>query len=67
MTSDDEKSSLTLGTSVGRGKFNAGRPNGPAQGITTLGLAYEPAGRNNINVFDVVYTQKLSRRPDATP
>lgn len=59
-TSDDGDTSLALGTSIGRGKFNAGRPNGPAQGITTVGLAFEPAGRNNINVFDIVYTQKLS-------
>ena len=60
MTSEDGNSSLALGTSVGRGKFNTGHPAGPAQGYTTLGLAYEPAGRNNINVFDLVYTQKLS-------
>lgn len=58
-TSDDGNDSLSLGTSLGRGKFNAGRPNGPAQGITTIGLAYEPAGRNNINVFDVVFTHKF--------
>lgn len=59
LTSDDEKTSLALGTSLGRGKFDASRPNGPAQGITTIGLAYEPFGRNNMNVFDVVYTQKV--------
>lgn len=59
-TDDDKNNSLTLGTSVGRGKFNTGKPRGPAQGYTTVGLAYEPAGRNNINVFDVVYTTKLS-------
>ncbi len=59
-TDDEKNNSLTLGTTLGRGKFNAGRPNGPAQGTTTLGLAYEPAGRNNINVFDLVYTHKMS-------
>jgi hypothetical protein len=58
MTSDDGNTSLSLGTSLGRGKFNAGRPNGPAQGVTTIGLAYEPFGRNNYNAFDVVFTQK---------
>jgi len=58
-TSEDDKTSLTLGASLGRGKFNAGRPNGPAQGITTIGLAYEPAGRNNLNCVDVVLTQKF--------
>jgi hypothetical protein len=55
---DDAKTSLTLSTTVGRGKFNAARPNGPAQGVTTVGLAYEPFGRNNFNVFDAVLTQK---------
>jgi hypothetical protein len=58
MTSEDDKTSLTVGASIGRGKFNADRPNGPAQGITTLGLAYEPFGRNNLNCLDVVLTQK---------
>jgi hypothetical protein len=58
-TSDDEKTTLALATSLGRGKFDASRPNGPAQGITTIGLAYEPFGRNNFNVFDLVYTQKI--------
>ena len=59
-TSDDAKSTLAFGTSIGRGRFDAARPNGPLQGVTTIGLAYEPAGRNNINVFDVVYTQTLT-------
>ena len=59
MISEDEKSTLSLGTSLGRGRFDTSRPNGPAQGITTLGLAYEPFGRNNFNVFDLVYTQKV--------
>src|SRR5262249_31111629 len=57
-TSEDEKDSLALGTSLGRGKFDASRPNGPVQGITTIGLAYEPFGRNHFNVFDLVYTPK---------
>ena len=60
LTSDDEKRSFAFGTSFGQGRFNPDMPNGPAQGITTVGLAYEPFGRNNMNVFDLVYTNKLS-------
>jgi len=56
--SDDGSDRFTIGTSLGRGKFNAGRPNGPAEGITTIGLAYEPFGRNNFNDFDMVYVRK---------
>jgi hypothetical protein len=59
MTSEDEKDSLAVAADVGRGKFNASRPNGPLQGVTTIGTAYEPFGRNNINVFDLVYTHKV--------
>ncbi|HEX3152422.1 MAG TPA: outer membrane beta-barrel protein [Gemmataceae bacterium] len=59
LTSDDEKTTMVFGTSLGRGKFNAARPNGPAQGVTTLGLAYEPVGRNNFNVFDLTVAQKV--------
>jgi hypothetical protein len=55
---EDSGSTLSFGTSLGRGKFNSGRPTPPTQ--TTLGLAYEPLGRNNMNVFDLVYTQKLT-------
>jgi hypothetical protein len=55
-TSDDKKSGLTFGTSVGRGKFNAGDPFNPA----TTGLLSEPAGRNNINVFDLVGTRQIN-------
>ena len=61
LTSDDGDSFVAVGASIGRGRFNPGRPNGPVQGITTIGLAYEPAGRNNINVFDVVYSTKLDK------
>jgi Putative beta-barrel porin-2, OmpL-like. bbp2 len=49
---------VTFGTSVGRGKFNAGEPFAPA----TVGLATEPAGRNNINVFDLVWTHIFNPR-----
>ena len=55
-TDDDKKNSLTLATSLGRGKFNTSMPFGPA----TTGLMYEPAGRNNINVFDLVYTHQIT-------
>ncbi len=60
LTSDDEKQTLALSTTFGDGKFDATKPHGPVQGYTTIGLAYEPFGRNNINVFDVVYTNKLT-------
>lgn len=53
-----DDTSITFGMSLGRGRFNANRPTPPTQ--TTLGLAFEPAGRNNINVFDLLLTQKLS-------
>ncbi|MEZ6141370.1 MAG: outer membrane beta-barrel protein [Zavarzinella sp.] len=56
LTWADETDSVTFGTSVGRGKFNAGRPFAP----TTLGLMTEPAGRNNINVFDLLWTHAIS-------
>ncbi|MCC6417208.1 MAG: outer membrane beta-barrel protein [Gemmataceae bacterium] len=46
------RNTVTLATSVGRGKFNAADPFAPA----TVGLMSEGAGRNNINVFDVVWT-----------
>jgi Putative beta-barrel porin-2, OmpL-like. bbp2 len=57
-TFNDGDDSLTFGTSLGRGKFNANRPTPVSQ--NTIGLAWEPAGRNNINVFDLVYTHKVS-------
>src|SRR5262249_41523429 len=60
LTSDDEKQTLALSASIGRGRFNPDRPNGPAQGITTIGLAYEPVGRNNFNCVDLVYSHKLT-------
>ncbi|HKA06748.1 MAG TPA: outer membrane beta-barrel protein, partial [Gemmataceae bacterium] len=47
-TSEDKKTTWAIGTSIGRGKFNTGEPFAPA----TVALANEPAGRNNINVFD---------------
>lgn len=50
-TSDDEKDTVAFGTTFGRGKMNVGEPYAPA----TVGLQTEPAGRNNINVFDLVW------------
>jgi Putative beta-barrel porin-2, OmpL-like. bbp2 len=55
-TSDDKKTTWSLGTSLGRGKFNTGEPFAP----TTISLPFEPAGRNNINVFDFTYSTEVS-------
>lgn len=55
-TWNDGDDSLTFGTSVGRGAFNSGRPNFN----TTAGLSAETLGRNNINVFDVLYKHKVN-------
>ncbi len=55
-TSDDKNTVQTFGTSIGRGKFDAGDPFNPA----TAGLMSEPAGRNNINVFDYVLSRKFN-------
>ena len=49
---------VTFGTSVGRGKMNTGEPYNPP----TYGLMTEPAGRNNINVFDVVWNHVITSR-----
>lgn len=55
-TFNDGDDAVTIGTSLGRGRFNQARPNRS----TTTGLAWEPAGRNNINVFDIVWTHKVT-------
>jgi hypothetical protein len=49
---------VTFGTLVGRGKINAGDAFDPA----TVGTQTEPAGRNNFNVFDLVYTHVFNAR-----
>jgi hypothetical protein len=54
----NKKDAFAVGTSVGRGKFNAAEPYEPA----TVALPYEPAGRNNINVFDFVWTRVVNPR-----
>src|SRR5262249_11339496 len=57
-TSPDKRDTVALGTSLGRGKFNAGEPFAAA----TVATANEPAGRNNVNVFDLVYTHAFNPR-----
>jgi hypothetical protein len=52
------RNTVTLATSLGRGKFNPGAPTPPNQ--TTVALATEPYGRNNFNAFDLVYTHTFS-------
>ncbi len=48
----NQRDNVQLGWSLGRGKFNADAPFNPA----TVALAQEPAGHNNFNALDVVYT-----------
>jgi hypothetical protein len=55
-TALDKQDIVTFGWTLGRGKFNAGAPYAPA----TAGEQYEPAGRNNINVLDLVYTHNFT-------
>ncbi len=50
------RNTVTLATTLGRGKFNAGALFAPA----TVALADEPNGRNNFNAFDLVYTHTFS-------
>jgi hypothetical protein len=45
---------VQLGTSFGRGKFNPAYPSPPQQ--TTVALPTNPFGKNNENVFDLLYT-----------
>jgi hypothetical protein len=52
------RNTVTIATSLGRGKFNPAFPTPPQQ--STAALATEPFGRNNFNVFDVVYTHMFS-------
>jgi hypothetical protein len=55
-THPNQKDTFTLGASMGRGKFNEGEPFLPA----TVALPFEPAGRNNINVLDFVWTHTIN-------
>lgn len=52
------RNTVTLATSLGRGKFNPAFATPPNQ--STAALATEPFGRNNFNAFDVVYTHTFS-------
>jgi hypothetical protein len=52
------RNTVTLATSLGRGKFNPAFATPPQQ--TTVALATEPFGRNNFNAFDLVYTHTFS-------
>lgn len=54
--SPDQRDNVQLGWALGRGKFNAGAPFSPA----TVALAQEPAGHNNFNAIDVVYTHTFN-------
>ncbi|MCS6850096.1 MAG: outer membrane beta-barrel protein [Gemmataceae bacterium] len=51
------KDAVTLGWSLGAGIFGAQYPYEP----TTIALPWEPAGRNNINVVDFVWTHVFNR------
>lgn len=57
-TSKDKQDIVAYGMSVGRGKFNAGKPFAPS----TFATANEPAGRNNINVFDICWNHTFNPR-----
>jgi Putative beta-barrel porin-2, OmpL-like. bbp2 len=57
-TSAAKRDTVALGTSVGRGQFNAGEPFNPA----TVSTPAEPAGRNNVNVLDLVWTHTFTSR-----
>lgn len=53
--------SVAVATSMGRGKFNRGDPFHPnANNPTTVGLSFEPLGRNNFNAFDLVWTHAFN-------
>lgn len=52
------RNTLTLAASLGRGKFNPNAATPPSQ--NTVGLAFEPLGRNNFNAIDLVYTHTFS-------
>lgn len=54
----NKKDVVVFGTSLGRGKFSANEPFNP----TTYGLMSEAAGRNNINVFDLIWMHAFNPR-----
>jgi hypothetical protein len=54
--SASQRDTLSLGTTAGRGRFNAGQPFDPP----TAGQPKEPAGHNNFNMIDVVFTHEFN-------
>ena len=56
--SPSERDTLALGTTAGRGRFNANEPFNPP----TAGLPKEPAGHNNFNMIDLVFTHRFNSR-----
>jgi hypothetical protein len=55
-TSANKQDTVTFATTLGRGKFNAGA----AFATPTFATIQEPAGRNNINVFDFIWARKFA-------
>ena len=56
--SPSERDTLALGTTAGRGRFNANEPFNPP----TAGLPKEPVGHNNFNMIDLVFTHRFNSR-----
>jgi hypothetical protein len=54
----NQRDNVQLGWTLGRGRFNSGAPFSPA----TVALAQEPAGKNNFNAIDLVYTHVFNAR-----
>jgi hypothetical protein len=57
-TSKSKRDIVAFGTSVGRGKFNTGQPFDPP----TISLMDEPAGRNNMNAFDLYWIHVINSK-----
>lgn len=57
-TSIDKRDLVAFGSSIGRGKMNTGQPFAPP----TVATINEPAGRNNINVFDLTWAHTFTPR-----
>jgi len=56
--SPSQRDTVALGTTIGRGRFNANEPFAPP----TAGSPQEPAGHNNFNMIDVVFTHQFNSR-----
>lgn len=57
-TAPNKKDAITFGTSVGRGSMNTGDP----LNVPTFAGIDEPAGRENVNSFDLVWTHTFNPR-----